>query len=672
MNGPNAPILNFTPRAELEPLANLEAFIELCKHSEVLGASTQFDNNVWDLGYFRGQNKVNRAVFSTHEAAKKDKPEPSLPQPFLDFAKAALVYLHDKNPVESQSQRIAALRCLEAALRQSSKGSRPTAVDETVLDCAVELAKQVSAGVAYRIAGQLASIADFMRSKGFISLRQRWMHGVKKPGETGSRISKEALKARQDKLPSAAALRALGGIFFDAFKPADVLVASETALMLCAPERINEVLRLRRNCVVEGDGEYHGKLGLRWAGSKGFEDTVKWLPSEMAPIARQAVANILRVTTPAQQLAAWYTANPRKLYLHDEAAHLRSKEVLTLNDIGLILWGGRAEKSSAVNWARLVKKLPQQPLGGRRIGYLFEDVERAVIAMLPETFPYVPGAPELLCQDAMAVMRTNEMHSEKATYLCMFSCVDEGVITNHFGAREDRSSMFERFTYTEDDGSPIQLRSHSLRHYLNMLAQTGGLSSTEIAIFSGRKDVAQNRAYDHRTSEEVQAPISRALKEGFTSELEPLVSGSRGLVTRSEFKGLGLTAAHTTEFGWCPHDFASEPCQMYRDCINCEEHECIKGEEHKEANLRLLKSETEYLLRQAQEALSEEDYGADTWVKHQIETVERVNALLSILDDPAVSVGARIRLDVANAPLITANNAHPVKIAKNTRRKALA
>lgn len=633
----------------------------------------QFDKNAWDVGYLKGQNKVQRVIFSTLEASGQNELEPSLPAPFLDFAKATLVYLHDKRPVVSQAVRIAAFRCLEAALREWSKGSRPTAVDEMVLDTAVELAKkQVSPSVAYRIAGQLEHIAEFMRSKDFIALRQRWTHGIKKPQEAGSRISKEALKARQDKLPSAATLRALGGIFYEAIEPADVLVSSNTGLMLCAPERINEVLRLRRNCIVEGDGEFRGKLGLRWSGSKGFENTTKWIPSEMVPIARQAVANIVRVTAPAQKLAAWYTANPKSLYFHEGASHLRGKKVLTASEISLLLWGDDTGRVAANTWAQVTNRLPKQPLDGRRIGFLFEDVERAVIAMLPETFPCVPGAPELMCQDSMALMRTNEMHSTKSTYQCMFSCIDQGVITSHFGPSDGNTSIFERFSFTEDDGSPIDLRSHSLRHYLNMLAQTGGLGSAEIAIFSGRKDVKQNRAYDHMTSEEVQAPISQALRNGFTSELEPVARAGRELVLRSEFKGLGLTAAHTTDYGWCAHDFAAEPCQMYRDCINCEEQECIKGEEQKEKNLRLLKSETAYLLKQAREALGEEEYGADNWVKHQSATLERVNTLLSILEDPAVSIGARIRLDVANAPLITTDNIHPIKFVKNTRRKALA
>ncbi len=173
------------------------------------------------------------------------------------------------------------------------------------------------------------------------------------------------------------------------------------------------------------------------------------------------------------------------------------------------------------------------------------------------------------------------------------------------------------------------------------------------------------------TSDEVQAPISEALANGFTSELEP-PQAERDLINRAEFRGLGLAAAHSTEYGWCQHDFASEPCQMYRDCINCEEQECIKGDSHKEANLRQLQAETELALTRARKALNAEEYGADTWVEHHLKTLNRVSALLAILEDTNVAVGARIRLDVSNAPLITKDNVHPVQFIRKSWRKAAA
>lgn len=647
----SAEILYFTPSAELGAVANLAAFIELCRKSEVLDASRQFSKNIWEAGYLKGQNKRNRIVFSTMEAAKDVVSEPAMSQPFLDFAKAALIYLQDKKKVVSFGNRIAALRFLDGALREWSKASRPTAVNEDVLDTAVELArKQISSRSAYRVAGQLQLIAELMRSKGFISLRQSWEHGLKRPREDGSRISKEALSSRQEKMPSAAALRALAYIFHQAIEPVDVLISSFTALMLCAPERINEVLRLVRNCLVEGDGRFAGKLGLRWAGSKGFDDTTKWLPTRMVPIAREAIANLIRVTAPAQRLADWYTANPKTLFLHEDAEHLRGKAVLSLSEVAFILWGDECATQQANDWAQKTKKLPKIQISARLIGFYFDDVQRAVISMLPKTFPYVPGAPELLCKNAIAIIPKNGMHSGKSNFLCMFSCIDYNALTSHLG-KLDRYSIFERFKFTEDDGSRIELLSHSLRHYLNMLAQIGGLSSAEVAILSGRKDERQNRPYDHMSSDEVQAPISEALKAGFTANLVPV--GTRNIIVRSEFKNAGALAAHTTEYGWCMHNFASEPCQMYRDCINCEEQVCVKGDEHKESNLRLLLEETQYLLMQAREALNDEEYGADTWVEHQTKTLERVTALLSVLDNPEVPVGARVRLNLANAALIT-------------------
>ena len=666
----NATILHFTPRAELDPVANLGAFVELCKHSDVLEARSQFERNVWNLGHLKGQNKTQRAIFSSLEASKVSAPEPTMAQPFLNFSKAALVYLQDKRPVVSQAARLPAFRFLEAALKHWGKDSRPTAVNEDILDTAVEMARnQVSAGVAYRVAGQLEIIAELMSSKGFITIRKSWGHGMRRPSELGSRISKESLEARQNKLPSAAVLRALAGIFHAATDPSDVLVSSYTALMLCAPERINEVLRLGRNCLVGGDGRFRGKYGMRWPGSKGASDTTKWLPTEMVPVAREAISNLINVTAPAQKIANWYTDNPRAIYLHEAAAGLRDTEVVTDKEVALILWGDENKFASARTWATTTNKLKKVPQSGRQVAYLFADVERAVLEMLPATFPYVPGAPELRCTDALALIRLNENHAERATYQCMFSCVDHGIITNAFG-RNDRESIFKRFKYTEDDGSAIQLRSHSLRHYLNMLAQLGGLSSAEIAIFSGRKDVKQNRAYDHMSSDEVQAPISRAIKAGFTTNLVP--ASSRQLVTRSEFKGLGVVAAHTTEYGWCQHNFASEPCQMYRDCVNCEEQVCVKGEAQKEANLRSLQEETEYLLKQAREALDDEEYGVDTWVAHQTKTLERVNALLSIIEDASVPPGARIRLNIENTPLITVHEpiqAVPVPFHRRKRLK---
>ena len=666
----SARVLQFAPLSVLEAHANLAEFIELCRSSSALDARTQFEKNVWDCGRLKAQNTVQRLIFSTLDAARVSAYEPCMAQPFLDFAKAAVTYLQDMRPVLSQGQRIAALRCLEGALQAWNKGAMPTSVNAEILDTAVELArKTLSPATCYRVAGQLKIISELLRAKRIIVLRQSWEHGQKKPDEPGSRISKHALAARQKKLPSAAALRALAGIFNSATETGDVVLSSYCALMLCAPERVNEALRLRENCLVHGDGEFRGKLGLRWRGSKGFEDATKWLPTEMVPVARKAIENLIKASSKAREIAVWYTANPRRIFIHNGAKHLAGKHYLTTPEIALLLWGDERLRSTASIWAYRTRKLKRIHLHASDEAYWFADVEKAVLSLLPPTFPFVPGDSKLLCKDSLAMTLRNSMSRVKTPYLCMFGCVSFSALDNRFCTSKDTPSVFEKFEYKEDDGSKIEFHTHSLRHYLNTLAQNGGLSSAEIAIFSGRRDAKQNRAYDHMTSDEIQAPISAALKGGFTSELEPGLIARGSLVNRAEFNSLGLLAAHTTRYGWCAHDFASEPCQMYRDCINCEEQECIKGDAHKEANLLQLRSEIEYLLKRAREALTAEEYGADTWVEHQSRTLERVNALLSILEDPAVPLGARVRLDLTNVPLIATNAVHPVGFVQNTRRK---
>lgn len=639
------------------------SFVETCRRSGILGASNQFDQNVWQGDYRKGKVNKTRIVFSTHEAARKAKPShtPALPEPFLSFAKAILTYLQGRRPVVSQQIRLSALRYLEAALRRRGKDARPTGTDALVLDTAVQIAQEsVSPSVAYRAAGQLALLAETMQALGIVKLRGRWQHGLKKPTETNSRISAEALAARQEKLPSAAVIRAIAGLFNEAQGVADTLVSAYSALMLCAPERINEVMRLEVRCLVDGEGRYLGKLGIRWPGSKLANDTTKWLPSHMTSIARDAIARLEETSAPARALADWYTKNPRRLYLNEDAEHLRGVDLVSAQDVGLILWGPSAIRGSANAWIKGHGLSPASTVR-RKLLYRYVDVESAVLSLLPETFPEVPGAPGLECRVSLALCLMNDLNPGSSTYTCMFQLVSQNDLYNRMGAQAHRSSIFDQYGYTEDDGSPIRVTSHAFRHYLNTLAQLGGLSDTEIAIFSGRKEVRQNRAYDHLTSDQVLAPIIKATAGGYRAEL--VASTGRQLFTRSELLALGKAPSHTTEFGYCMLDFAAEPCQMHRDCVNCDEQECVKGERNKEENLRRSRSEAEQALARARAALTDEEYGADKWVTHYVKTLSRIEELLSVLENPAVPIGARIRLSKSSAPQVRlGDGVHPIKL----------
>jgi hypothetical protein len=636
----NAPII-FIPRAELASAENLRAFIDACRVSPELGARDQFEQNTWATGKTRkGKTTVDRLIFSTREAAIGKQDAPSMQEPFLSFAKAMLVYLESHRPVVSSAIRLAALRCIDAALFQCGKGARPTALNPVALDCAVDLAKeQFGDAAAYRTAGQIQLIADTMQDLLLVPSGPRWTHDVHKPAERNSRIEKVALEAREKALPSAAALRALGKLFRVAEGTCDVLISSVAALMVCAPQRVNEVVRLGHRCLIEeddGDG-----ISIRWPGSKGYYDHTKPISPAVADVARDAIARIVQCTGVARSIAKWYEDNPNKLYLHARAEHLRHREKLTVQELGLVLFGQGAKNGSVRAWC-----------DGHEVEFVdtgrtivrYADAERAVISMLPASFPHTSIDGGGLYSEALFVIRKNELNAQRGTYECVVDVVAQDDIAVRLGQRSTTGikSVFERYGFTEDDGSPIILRTHQFRHYLNHIAQLGGLSQAEVAMFSGRKDVRQNDAYNHMTADEAQEPIARALVEhDFMGHLAQVAQKQPML--RSDFLRSGPLAVHATDFGYCVHNFASEPCQLYRNCLQCEELVCLKGERHKLANIEKAREEKLELLRVAEAAMREGSFNAETWVRLYQDDLAHLDARLKLLRDPAVPDGAAIQ-----------------------------
>ncbi|MGE8451159.1 MAG: integrase, partial [Pseudomonadales bacterium] len=184
--------------------------------------------------------------------------------------------------------------------------------------------------------------------------------------------------------------------------------------------------------------------------------------------------------------------------------------------------------------------------------------------------------------------------------------------------------------------------------YLNTLAQAGGLSQLDIAKWSGRVNVSQNRAYDHQSDRDVLALVRQAVggEQHSTGDLARLHKSM--LIPRDEFARLKVPTAHTTEFGYCIHDFTMLPCQLHQDCLNCDEQICIKGDAVREANLRRHRDETRMLLAAAEAAVAEESAGADRWSEHQRKTLERLDQLCGILEDPRVPFGTVIQLRASN------------------------
>lgn len=663
-----ADLVLFQPKAELDAAENLQGFIDSCRNElTIFGTDLPFDENVWDITdsiNLKGfANKRHRLVFSNIETVNDKSPTP-MSEPFLSFAKAYFRYMQGYRPINGTGPRLAALRALEAALREAGEAN-PVNSDIHIFNRAAQMiVEQYEPATAYRMGGQLEMLSEFLCDNKLITVSVRWRNFIKRPSDT-VRVGKEFDERRNDKMPTQAALDALPEIFLRATEPIDVIVSSVAALLCASPDRISEVLALPLDCEFRQLNKKTGveAYGLRWRPAKGADPMIKWVVPSMASVLQEAIAKIRKITDESRCIAKWYENHPSEIYLVKEFEYLRGQEWLTMQELADIL--GLVDKGSALTWCNTnkiqrVKNLVQ-----------FSDVEKVILAMLPSGFPITDKITDCKYSEALFVARKNELGSQRGTYNCMFESISINQINSALGGRVEHGfqSIFTRFGYVEPDGSNINISTHQFRHYLNTLAQAGGLSQIDIAKWSGRKDIRQNAAYDHVTPGQMIQKIRDAIGDDSVM-FGPLAElGKKTLIPRDEFARLVVPTAHTTELGYCIHDYTMSPCQIHMDCINCGELICVKGDVEKERKLRQQLDEAQGLLQQAEQATREQYYGSDRWLDHHKVTVERLTELLLIMDNPNVPDGAVIQLSPPKSTTQTISMPKklnkPVKIFRN-------
>lgn len=648
-----AEIVLFTPKAELDASANLVGFVDMCRSMlTVFGPDLPFQNDVWDVTEAVATNgkggKRERITFS-NAATVDDKAPEMMREPFLSFAKAYVRYMHGMRPTKVIHNRVAALRAIESALFENSAVPDPVQIHSRVLNRAAQIvADRFGDGAAYRVGGQIEMVATFLAENRLTFVAVRWRNPIKRPS-SAVRVGKQFDDRREEKLLSAAALDALPRIFRIATEPSDVITVSVAAILLASPDRISEVLTLPEACEVREPRKGREEAyGLRWWPAKGAEPMVKWLVPSMVSVVEGALQKIRNVTDEARRIAKWYEQNPGQIYLSPHAIHLRGREWLSMAEVAEVL--GLTSRGAANNWCK-AKAVKTEKLDGKHVYTRFADFEAAVIAMLPRGFPILDKATGLKYSEALLVVQRNALGAQRGTYRCMIEAVGIGQINTGLGSRAEHGfeSLFTRFGFTEPDGNLIAVTSHQFRHYLNTLAQAGGLSQVDIAKWSGRRDVRQNEAYDHVTAGEMLQKIRDAV--GGDQMFGPLAElPKKLLIRRDEFARLVVPTAHTTDLGYCVHDYTASPCQMHMDCIHCRDLVCVKGDTGREALLRQRLDDAKALMDKAKAATGEGYSGSDRWLDHHRSTVDRLTQLCTIMDDSAVPNGAVIQLATPKMP----------------------
>jgi len=642
-------IIRFKPRAALEAEKNLRRFIDLCRDElTVFGADLAFDENVWDISDFvhiKGKAGRRRLVFSILPPGRLDQGV-AFGEPYLSFAKA---YMRHEFAIRRKwfiEVGISALRVLYRAMADQGGAVNPIEIRSETLNRAVQMLDGVGHYRANEIALELEKLAVFLVGNHMVTAPLEWKSPIKKLGMThAARVGKEFDELRARRLPSPEALAALAHIFRTATKPGDVLVSSIMAILCAAPSRIGEVFLLSADCeVIRNDSRGTAVYGLRWYPEKGAPPQTKPIITSMVDVVREALNKIRALTKPARTVSAWYERHRTELYLPASLEYLRGKQTLNTEELTQVVFATPTTDAGVWNWVYRQKIKRRTP---RRVGmaadYAFADVEAAVIKLLPRGFPFVNEEIGLKYSDALLCHLRGLRNSTTATFRGAVELIGVNDVLRLISAPKDKVSIFERFGYVEQDGSPIRVRTHQLRHYLNTLAQAGGLSQLDVAVWSGRADIHQNGVYDHVSDRDALKILDENTRD---DRHVPATLASRRkavLIKRDEFERLQVKTAHTTEFGFCVHDFAMLPCQLHMDCLNCDEHLCLKGDKVRNENLRQWRDETKALLESSRVAESDGIEGADRWTQHQTRTLTRVEQIIEVYEDQAVPNGAVIQ-----------------------------
>lgn len=631
-----ADIFHYKPKDELLAAENLKMFITKCRYElNVFGSNLDWDSAVWP----------KLVVFSKlGVTTRKPTVKQELDTCFVDFAKAYFRYQQGHKPTGTKNES-KALRAVEAALLQVTGIASIDNISVTVLDEAASLVKQhYSAGAAYHAGREIERLAIFIVENKLVSASVNgWKSPIKRAPDS-IKTGKLGASERAKRLPSDAALNALAEIF--ANNPSaerDIFTTSVFAMLMSAPSRITEVLALPVDCeFTEYDRDGVERYGWRFFAGKGFEGDIKWIPTVMVPVAKEAVRRIKLITKNARLLAKWIEENPTKFYHHTDCPDVPENAPLTMEQACKALGLGSSTNSACYS------SLCGRKLVTKNGVHTLQSLWQHVLGRLPTDFPWYDKDKGIKYSDALFVLNKNQFHGSRGCLPVELHKPTHNFFNNDLSPRESlgeecHQSIFYRYGYKSETGEQIKLTSHQARHLLNTIAQRGGLSNLEIAKWSGRADVKQNRTYNHMSEYELV---------GLAEKLDPTKTlfGPSGDVSKNlpvstlEFNTLEHAAAHVTEFGYCIHDYTMSPCDKYRDCLNCSEQVCIKGNSEKLQRIKMRLERTESLLQSANMAIEQGNMGADRWYEYHEKTATRLRELIFILENSEIEDGAQIKL----------------------------
>lgn len=654
-------VLLFTPKANLTAKQNLSDFVIMCRDRlTVFGADLDWYNSSWPgVGNFTKKDVPSRG-YSSDQLLHPD---------IMSFAKAYVRYQQGHNPTKLRNE-FKALRCIEQGLLNIKGCADITLTDLSVMDEAGRIA-QTYDKTAYQAGLALVILLEFLNESGIIVESISWKNPAKK-GKEIHRTDDEAKQQRADKMPEPHLLDAMAEMFSnDLLDARDRFTTSMFALCMCAPARITEVQDLPVNCIhEETDNKGVLRLGLRFFGGKGYGSDIKYVSTSFRDIAVEAVRRLSELSAPGRALAKWLENHPDKFYRHANCPNVGEHQPLTNVQACEALGITPGERPRAMVAQAFKGYEPYQALVDRGGSVTLSFINEFVHSRLPKGWPWKNKERHIKYSDALCCFRQNELRADFPPRPILVWTPGKSTFTTdiNFIAGQERS-IWIRNGYMNPDGSPMNMTSHQIRHYLNTAANLGDMSQLDIAKWSGRANIHQNPVYNHMSEDDY---VEQAREVGVGTALAKVRTHSP--VTLADLDSVGQGIAHITEFGFCVHDYSMLPCQKNRDCLNCTEQVCLKGWQPKLESLKARQALIKDQLAKAESANDAGVYGADRWSQHQRKTLARADQLIEIMENPDIPEGTVVRLsnDQEFSPLKRALAAQSTDVALASPAKQIA
>lgn len=621
----------FVPKAQLSSRQHLDEFILMCRDRlTVFGADLDWYSNAWPgVGNFTKKGAPSRGYSA----------DQLLNAGIIPFAKAYVRYQQGHNPNKLKNE-FKAIRCIEAALLEIKGSADITLTDISVLDEAAKVARTYDAS-SYQAGISLVKLVEFLNESRIIPAPIAWKNPIKKPKEI-HRTDDVAKLRREEKMPHDYMLEAMAEMFNNDLQGArDRFTTSIFALCMCAPSRITEVQDLPVNCLYrEIDAKGIERTGLRFYAGKGYESDIKWIPTPMVQIAEEAVRRLTEMSEPGRKLAKWLESHPDKFYRHENCPNVGENQQLTNEQACQALGVSASGNARDALKTAFRGYEPYGEIYARKGFVTLSFLNGFMHSKLPKGWPWLNKERHIKYSEALCCFRQNELRLDMPPRPIIVWAPGKSTFTSDINYIDGQErSIWERNGYKNPDGTPISMTSHQVRHYLNTLAQRGSLGQLDIAKWSGRANIHQNATYNHMTADE---HVEMAREAGIGVALTKIRENTP--VTLADLDAVGEGIAHITIFGFCVHDYSMVPCQKHRDCLNCTEQVCVKGDAGKLERLKSHRESIRIQLIKAQAANEDGIYGADRWSQHQIKTLERVDQLIVILESKDTPDGTIIRL----------------------------